>query len=144
MDGAFGRNQGKSKPIINITPLIDVMFLLLIFFMVSSTFRTSMGIDIALPQADTTGVQEEQAKTTITVRGRDEIFINSESVTLGELEARLQGILDENPENSLVLEGDKDAVFENWIGVIDVARKVGGKKLVILTEPAGAGGTGQQ
>ena len=141
MDGAFGRNTSKHKPVINITPLIDVMFLLLIFFMVSSTFRTSMGIDIALPEAETTGAQEEQAQTMLTVRGRDEIFIDGASVSLGELEQRLKAIVQEEPEKVLVLEGDKEAVLENWIKVIDIARKVGGKELVILTEPAQTGST---
>ena len=58
MSGPFGTNPPRRRPLINITPLIDVMFLLLIFFMVSSTFRSEFGIDVALPTAQTAAAQE--------------------------------------------------------------------------------------
>ena len=73
MHGPFGSWRRKRRPNINITPLIDVMFLLLIFFMVSSTFRERLGIDIALPEAQSAREQELEPHE-ITVGPEGELF----------------------------------------------------------------------
>ena len=62
MPAAFNSPKQRRKPVINVTPLIDVLFLLLIFFMVSSTFRDDLAIDITLPKAQSATVQDVTAK----------------------------------------------------------------------------------
>ena len=74
MDGAFGARKSRKKPAINITPLIDVMFLLIIFFMVSSTFREQLGIDISLPLAET-ATEQERSPYEIAVRADGTLYL---------------------------------------------------------------------
>ena len=71
MSGTFNRPKHPRRPSINITSLIDVMFLLLIFFMVSSTFREDTGVDIRLPEAETASQQPMGAHEIVVDRGSD-------------------------------------------------------------------------
>jgi biopolymer transport protein ExbD len=137
MDRAFGAPRKTRRPIINITSLIDVMFLLLIFFMISSTFREHFGIDVSLPSADT-AVSQEQNTHDITVSAQGGVFFGGDVVSVVELRAALADLLEKEPEASIVLRADEKAAFQDVIKVIDTARKVGGTQLVIPTEPSGA------
>jgi biopolymer transport protein ExbD len=136
MDGPFGGRSQRRRPNINIAPLIDVMFLLLIFFMVSSTFREHIGVDVKLPESETATEQEE---------GDRRIFVKQEGVySLGDedldgdgLRGKLAEIISEDPEAVLVIDGDRAASFQAVVRAMDIARDAGGRKLVISTEAAG-------
>lgn len=131
MEGPFGIRR-RNRPAINITPLIDVMFLLLIFFMVSSTFREYLGIDIALPRAATA---TEHAKTPweISVKADGTVYFAGRPATRRELRAELAALLEDDPEASLVLRADEGTPFQDVITVIDIVRDVGGARLIIPT-----------
>ena len=134
MNNAFGRPRKSRRQIIDITSLIDVMFLLLIFFMVSTVFRNSTGIDITLPSASTASdlaatpyeifVQESGAIT----------FREREGISLEELERQMRALLAEEPGARLALSADANADYAQFVAVIDLARKVGGEQLIIRTE----------
>jgi len=136
MDGVFGMRRRLRRPTINITSLIDVMFLLLIFFMVSSTFREQIGIDITLPVA-ATATEQQPAQQVITVRADGAILFGpDQAVTAPEqLRHALQELLAADPETVLLLRADEAAAFQDVITVIDIARSVGGSRLIIPTEP---------
>ncbi len=136
MDGAFGAPRGRPGPSINITPLIDVMFLLLIFFMVSSTFRDQTSIDIALPRASS-GAQLQAAEHEIAVTDTGAIYLDDEALGPGALKARLAALLAEEPEAALLLRADEAASWQAVLTVIDVAREVGGAKLIVPTRLPG-------
>jgi len=143
MDGAFGASRRKRKPGINITPLVDVMFLLLIFFMVSSTFRTEVGLDILLPQAATASAQPE-APHIIYLEADGTIQFNGEAVPSGGLRGALEEALVQNPEALFKLTADRAVPFEAAVAAIDTAREAGGERLIIETDAFGppAGSTG--
>jgi biopolymer transport protein ExbD len=132
MSGPFGRKRRGKGPVINITPLIDVMFLLLIFFMVSSTFRDFFGIDITLPRAATVEEQQERDYE-IAVSSEGEFFFDGQAVTLEELRASLRRLLGMQPDTALVLRADEGARFQDVITAIDICREEGGDHLVIPT-----------
>lgn len=132
--GAFNARHRRRGPTINITPLIDVMFLLLIFFMVSSTFKEDLGIDITLPQAET-GATQEITTHQITVDRDGKAYFSGEAVTDRELRNRLEQVLAENPEAPLVLRADEGADFGRVLRVIDIARDLEAANLVIPTQP---------
>jgi biopolymer transport protein ExbD len=133
MPGAFNARRTRRRPTINITSLIDVMFLLLIFFMVSSTFREDFGIQIDLPKAATAENQGPQTYT-IQVTEEGETYFGQDPVTRGQLRERLQALFLDDPEATVVLEADRSAHFGKVLEVIDTARQVGGERLIIPTE----------
>ena len=130
MSGAFNAKRPRRRPTINITSLIDVMFLLLIFFMVSSTFREQLGIDVSLPRA-ATGEPTEHASHEIVVTAQGDYYFGQQAVDEGGLRASLVQLLEEEPEAELFLRADEKADFGKVIRAFDIAREVGGTKLVI-------------
>ncbi|GEM_PF-317032 len=134
MDGPFGTKRRVRRPTINLTSLIDILFMLLIFFMLSSTFRNQLGIDISLPKAVTAANQENMGKE-ITVDASGAIYFNSAPVTPTQLREKLVELLKMEPEAALVLRADKNTPFQNVLNVIDITREVGGGQLVIPTLP---------
>lgn len=133
MDGPFGATRRKRKPAINITPLVDIMFLLLIFFMVSSTFRNDFGLDITLPQAVSAATQSDTSVPIFIAEG-GRILVGEVAVAEEELRKVLQERLAAEPETLFKLSADRRVPFELAVKVIDTARAVGGTKLIIETE----------
>ncbi len=131
MSSAFG-GRSRRRPSINLTSLIDVMFLLLIFFMVSSTFREHLGIDITLPHADTA---EEQRLDTheITVTAKGELYFGEQRVDEDGLKKSIVALLTADPEAVLVLRADEGADFGRVLRAIDITRNAGGARLIIPT-----------
>lgn len=132
MQGAFGVTRHKRRPSINITPLIDVMFLLLIFFMVSSTFKEQLGIDITLPQAGTSEAQEVGVHEIVVDKDGAYIFDEAQ-ITLETLRQRIAELVRDEPDATLVLRADAGAAFGPVVRAIDVVKEVGGGRLVIPT-----------
>ncbi len=109
------------------------MFLLLIFFMVSSTFREQFGVDITLPEA-TTATQTEASAHEITVTADGELYFGQQVVNEDGLRASISELLDRDPGSTLVLRADDKADFGKVIRAIDIAREVGGTRLIIPTQ----------
>lgn len=124
----------RRRPSINITSLIDVMFLLLIFFMVSSTFKQQPGLDIALPQAETASPQDVTTKE-IVIDGEGRLFFAAQPVDEDGLRAALIQYLAESPEGLLVLRADAKTDFGRVARALDIARAVGGKQVIVPTDP---------
>lgn len=134
MNQAFGRVRRPRRPHINLASLIDVMFLLLIFFMVSSVFRNSAGIDITLPSA-ATSVEQQEAPYEIFVQDSGAItFRDTQGITLQALESEMKALLESEPDARLALNADEHSDWKSVIAVIDLARRVGGEKLIIRTQ----------
>ncbi len=133
MAGAFNSPQHKRKPSINVTPLIDVMFLLLIFFMVSSTFREDLAIDITLPKAESAAVQDITAREIVVDRAGVAYFEGS-AVSEQELREALGAVLADDPRATLILRADERADFGRVLRVIDIARDLHVVNLIIPTD----------
>jgi biopolymer transport protein ExbD len=130
MSGPFNVHRARKRPVINITPLIDVMFLLLIFFMVSSTFRDDFAVDVTLPEA-ATAEQMESSDHVIAVDAEGALFFGGEPVDEAGLDQAIRQTLAEDPEVSLVLKADEDAGFGDVMKAIDTARGAGGSRLIL-------------
>ncbi len=118
---------------INLTSLIDVLFLLLIFFMVSSTFLEQPGIKLELPQAQS-AVVVEQKDHTLFVDKEGKLFLNTDEVSTDDLEALLRKALPEMTDGALVLKADQEVSHGIVVKLMDIAKKSGIKKLVIGTK----------
>ena len=131
MSSAF-RNRPRRRPTINITSLIDMMFILLIFFMVSSTFREQLGIDVTHPHAESATKQKMDSHE-ITVTATGDFFFGQQRVDESGLQKSIVALLTEDPEAVFVLRADENADFGRVVRAIDIARHAGGAKLIIPT-----------
>ncbi len=133
MSGPFNMPSRARKPVINITPLIDVMFLLLIFFMVSSTFRDYLGIDVELPEAAHAASQNADVHE-IVVEKSGAFYLDAEPVDERKLQAALTALIESDQEATFILRADEEASFGRVLRAIDIAKTVGGERLIIPTD----------
>ena len=126
-------DKPKRKVQINVTSLIDVLFILLIFFMVSSTFLEQPGMKLELPKAKSAQV-EQIDNLIIYVDRRMQIFLNDKPVAVDRLENQLRETIADNESPTLVLRADKTVPHGLVVTIMDLAKQVGVKRLVVGTE----------
>ena len=126
----------KTAATVDLIPMIDVVFQLVVFFMVSSTFILTPGININLPES-TSSEAVAASRLVLTVVSENEIYINKDRYSLAQLPAVLSGL--ERPEGgSLVLEADEGIEYALVIAVLDELRKSGYYGVNLKTrEPVG-------
>jgi len=123
----------RKQPIrMEMSPLIDCIFQLLIFFMLSSTFLTP-SIDLTLPAATSDKPPENQILM-ITIDKKGDIYVNSERAALNSLNTKLRDLLAKSKNKSITLRGDKDMKYEHFVKVLEVARKSGAVHVNIAHE----------
>lgn len=134
------QRQNKEEISINLTPLIDVVFLLLIFFMVSTTFTREAHLTISLPEASTEGEAQQQADMIDVVVGakgqytlNGEPLVNNEALTLRRAILKVAGDARDLP---FVITADAQAAHQSVVTVMDVAGRLGFSKLSITTQKA--------
>lgn len=142
MSGAFGTKRSRRRPTINITSLIDVMFLLIIFLTVSTTFREQFGIEVELPSAETSEQQDRHTPQEVIVTREGNYYFGQQQVDEAGLRDAMVRWMADNPEAPLVLRADDQADFGRVLRAIDIARDVGGTRLIIPTQPMEEQGSG--
>jgi len=127
------RKRKRKRPSINITSLIDVVFLLLIFFMVSTTFAEHPGIKLELPTAGTAEPSKLEPLT-LAIDKTGRMFLNDVPIKESALQARLKEAA-KKPDTTLVLRADKDVPYGYVIRAMDITRQSGIRRIVSLTDP---------
>ena len=122
----------RRRVIINITSLIDVLFLLLIFFMVTSTFLEQPGMKLELPSAKSAEISQVE-KLVLYIGPGGEIVFNDRAVTLDELPGAIEEAVPQAAEKTLVLRADKTVQHGTVVAVMDIAKRAGLTKLVVGT-----------
>jgi biopolymer transport protein ExbD len=118
---------------LNMTPLIDCVFLLLIFFMVTTVFKQPYTLQVELPEAlEAVQVEEKKLVGTITADGRMEI--NRNVIQMGQLEQVLQREKQATGSMTLILRTDKETRHKFMLDILEVAKRVGVEKIVLATE----------
>ncbi len=123
----------KKRVIINITSLIDVLFLLLIFFIVSSTFLEQPGMKLDLPKTTANEAMRMEGYT-LFVMSDETLYLNEESITKEALPERLKAIAPIIEEKGLILKADETIRYGLVVEVMDLAKQSGVKKLVVATQ----------
>ncbi len=123
----------KKKITINITSLIDVMFLLLIFLLISSTFLEQPGIKLELPETKNSDTVK-QREFTLFVDKEGKIFLNEAEVSKIELEEKIKKVLPEMKDKAIILKADNSTSHGMVVKIMDIIKKSGVKKLVIGTK----------
>lgn len=114
--------------------LTDIVLLLLIYFMLSSSFIVQPGIKVKLPRA-ASGEVEQADKIYLTVTKSEQLFLNGEMVTKAQLGARLTALLKVAADKTVIIRADKDLTLESTVEIIDLAKLAGADKFLIATEP---------
>ena len=127
-------NQRRYMADINVTPLVDVMLVLLIIFMVTAPMMMQ-GVDVNLPKTKTTNIKTEEDPFQVTVNKKGEIFLESKKVKLEELENKIKSIFKYRQEKELLLRADKDIAYGIVIKVLAEINRAGISKVGIITEP---------
>ena len=126
----------KKKPRIEIIPMIDTMFFLLVFFMIATLSMTIQhGIPVSLPTAESsTNKMAEHVSLTLTREGR--LYYNKEAITLQELEMRLAKLRQSSSDPSLLINADEQVPHGRVIKVMDLIRISGITSMGIATQPS--------
>ena len=127
-------HKRKRSVVINVTSLLDVMFNLLLFFMVSTTFLSTPAIKLELPKA-VHGEVVEQRPIVVYVDRDGTVYLNDEPVNVSLLTAALEGKLDEADDRSVVLNADSRVSHGKVVEVMDAIKGAGATRLVVSTEP---------
>lgn len=127
------RKRLDTNGAIDLTPMVDVAFQLIIFFMVSTTFITlQSGLPVDLPQATTSAVTSSDIPS-VTINKDNQIFIGSTPVALESLEAQLKAALQDTGFNIVILRADKGVLHGLSVQVMDILRKAGAQRIAIAT-----------
>jgi len=109
---------------VDLTPLIDVVFIMLIFFIVTATFTKETGIDVNKPEAATATAQKK-ANILIAIDARDNIWIDRRKVDIRSLIPNIKRLRSENPQGTVVIQADEESRNKTLVEVMDRARQAG-------------------
>ncbi|MBW2631045.1 MAG: biopolymer transporter ExbD [Deltaproteobacteria bacterium] len=129
------RRNTAARPIsdINVTPLVDVILVLLIIFMVTAPML-QMGIDVNLPRVKAKTVDVGEEKLILTINNKEEIFINKYKTSVTGLEAKLKSIFSSRIDREIFMRADKEVPYGFVVRVMSEVRKAGVDKLGMITE----------
>jgi len=113
--------------------LTDIVLLLLVFFMLTSSFVIQPGIKVKLPKASS-GEQAQNNRIYLTVTRDERIFLNQHLVNRSELGQQLRKMLSENPDQLVVIRADKEISLDATVKIVDIAKLAGAEKFMIATE----------
>lgn len=116
--------QSEDEAEINLTPMLDVVFIMLIFFIVTATFIKEAGIDVNRPDA-ATAVKQEKANILIAIGPNNDIWIDRRQVDVRSLRPNIERLHAENPQGSVVIQADKESKTDTLIQVMDASRQAG-------------------
>jgi len=129
--------QGGRRAEVMMAPLIDCVFLLLMFYAVTAQFVSDERLKLKLPEAKTAeqaGSEVADRSSVVVVAADGTVWIDERLVPESELEARIRQMVAEAPERAIILRGDRDADYGVVVHVLDIARSVGAKTIQMSAE----------
>jgi biopolymer transport protein TolR len=129
------KRNNESKPLadINVTPLVDVVLVLLIIFMVTAPML-QMGIDVNLPRVKSKSIDVNEEKLVLTINSGKEIYINKNKTSITDLGAKLESIFANRIDREVFMRADKNVPYGFVVEVMSAVRKAGVDKLGMITE----------
>ena len=120
---------------VNVTPLLDIVFIMLIFFIVTSTFVKEPGVEITRPEAQT-AQDRKFASILVAITADDQIWINKEEVPLEQVRVRVEELRRENPKSTAVVQADAKAKSRYLVEVVNQIRDAGVSEIAVSTDDA--------
>ncbi len=118
---------------INLTPMLDVVFIMLIFFIVTASFIKEAGIQVERPDAPTADKQEDAA-ILIAISANDEIWIDRKEMDPRAVRGMIERLHAENPKGSIVIQADEESTNEMLVIVMEAAKQAGVANVAIATD----------
>jgi biopolymer transport protein TolR len=143
--GNGGRGgKGRYRPMaeINVTPMVDVMLVLLVIFMITAPLMTS-SVNVDLPKASASALTPEKDPITVSVASDSKVYLANDGMDLGDLVAKLQAASQSDPDRRIYVRGDKTVPYGRMIEVMGTIKQGGFNKVALLVEQTdGAPGSG--
>ncbi len=127
------RSRDEEESEVNLTPMLDVVFIMLIFFIVTASFVKEAGIDISRPPA-ATAERKERGNILVAITDNDQIWIDRRQVDPRALRANIERLHAENPQGSVVIQADKQSKNGLLVQVMDAARLAGVTNVSLAAE----------
>lgn len=132
-----GARRGRSRGVeLNIAPLIDMVFILLIFFLVTTSFVRETGVDVERPTASTAAAGKGN-NILIAITKDNLIFMDKREIDIRAVRANMERAIAENPESNVIVVGDVNSSTGTAVEVMDACRLAGAKKVSIAASPPG-------
>ena len=131
-----GRDNSDVVSDINITPLVDVMLVLLVTFIITAPLLNN-AVHINLPKTSTTSPPSSGKTVTVSIDAASRVFIDKREVTLPEVESDLKDLVSHDPDLALSLQADEGVPYRSVAKVITNIQRSGVTKLAVLTQPGG-------
>ncbi|MEC7241181.1 MAG: biopolymer transporter ExbD [Myxococcota bacterium] len=129
------RRSRREAARVDVTPLIDIIFQLVLFFMVSTTFVTSPGIEVDLPRSSAETILQEQEDLHVWMTDAGSVYVDKSPVDFEGLRQVFEKRALKDPSTLVIIEADTNVDHGQVVGVMDLARSVGLERLAIATEP---------
>jgi biopolymer transport protein ExbD len=127
------RESRDEESDLNLTPMLDVVFIMLIFFIVTATFIKQAGIDVFRPEA-LTAIQKPTVSVLVAIGANGDIWIDKKRVDPSAVRAHIERLHAENPKGGLVVQADRQAKNEKLLAVLEAARAAGITEVAVATE----------
>ena len=127
-------NKQREEPRIDLTPMVDVVFLLLIFFMISTTFVESPGISIKLPESSSQTIDREPKEIKVYLSQEGDIYYGEKKISIDDFKGLLSEHQSDAKQTTVLLLADQESRHGKVVILMDLARDAGFTKLAIATE----------
>lgn len=127
------KRRQRKKVEIPLTPLIDMVFLLLIYFLLTTNFLAEEGIGVNLPQAKASAPHLNEA-ITVSVDRSGKVFLKDGEISIELLFKTLKGMIDPNSDQLVIVKADREVILNAAVKVMDVAKAAGAARLSLATE----------
>ncbi len=136
--GMSGGQSGQTMSDINVTPLVDVMLVLLIIFMVTAPMLNNAGIEVDLPKAETPPLDmSEEDQLVLTMDVERMVWIDETAFTVKELGPKLTAIAEANPDQPVFLRADGNLPYKEVVGLLELAKRAGMPRVGLVFDPTG-------
>lgn len=131
-----GKQKGSLNSEINVTPMVDVMLVLLVVFMITATTMANSAVDLDLPETNAPTQDDPAGRLTLSISKTSQLFLGETPVTWLELEEKLRANERVKKEKELYIEADKDLPYAVVVTAMAAAQNAGVVKLQMRTDPA--------
>jgi biopolymer transport protein TolR len=133
-----GKGRGRYRPLaeINVTPLVDVMLVLLIIFMVTAPLM-STAVNVDLPKASASPISQDSEPLNVSVNAEGQVYLQDQAIDLPDLVAKLSAIAKEQKDRRIFVRGDKANTYGKMLEVMGTIIQGGFTKVSLLTDPSG-------
>ena len=127
------QKAAEEENAIDLTPMLDVVFIMLIFFIVTASFIKEAGVEVNRPEA-TTAEPKKNAKILVAITDNNEVWIDKQRVDIRAAKAVIERLYVENPKGALVIQADDEANIETMTEIANAAREAGVLDVSVSTE----------